>query len=277
MRFSALADVQYAERDTAGKRAYGQSLPKLEEAVSQLDGEKPAFFVHLGDAVDGGAENAARILPVFRRLPCPVHHVLGNHDFFGPRSAVLQSFGMKQPFYAFREHGWRFVVLDGMHVSVKSGWPEDSTQFKEGVTVLRELKRRGAPNAQDWNGAVGIKQREWLRRTLADASRRGERAVVFCHLPVLAAATTPAHLMWDHEEVLSILEQQPAVAAYMCGHDHNGGYAERNGVHHITLRGMVEHDLAECLRMVELYPDSIHLRNPGTSDAKVLPLVHRAG
>ncbi len=96
--------------------------------------------------------------------------------------------------------------------------------------MLASLKERRAPNAQDWNGAAGVQQREWLQRTLEDASRRNERAVVFCHFPVLEEATTPAHLLWDHEEVLSILDRQPAVAAYMCGHDHQGGYAERNGM-----------------------------------------------
>ena len=253
LRFAVLSDIQYADQDTKGKRAYRQSLAKLETATARLRSEKPAFVIHLGDLVDGGAENAARILPVFRQLPRPQYHVLGNHDFFGPRAAVLRTFGMKQPYYAFRHGGWQFIVLDGMHASVKGGWPEDSPQYREGAKILAALKAGRAPNAQDWNGAAGAGQRQWLQRTLEDAARRGERAIVFCHFPVLPAATTPAHLLWDREEVLGILDRQPAVAAYMCGHDHNGGYAVRNGVQHVTLRGMVEHDVADCVRIVELH------------------------
>lgn len=263
VRFAALSDVQYADQETKGKRTYRLSLAKLEAAAARLAGEKIAFVIHLGDLVDGGAENAARILPVFRRLPRPQYHVLGNHDFFGPRKAVLRSFGMKQPYYAFGHGGWRFVVLDGMHASVKGGWPEDSPQYREGAKMLAALKERRAPNAQEWNGAAGAGQCRWLRRTLEDAGRRGERAVVFCHFPVLPAATTPAHLLWDHEEVLGILDGQPTVAAYMCGHDHRGGYAERNGVRHITLRGVVENDLTDCLRIVEPGAGGIELGRPG--------------
>ncbi len=251
VRFAALSDVQYADQETKGRRTYRQSLAKLEAAVAKLRGEQLDFVIHLGDLVDGGAENAARIMPVFERLPRPHYNVLGNHDFFGPREAVLRAFGMKQACYTFACRGCRFVVLDGMQVSVRD---------EEGAKMLAALKEQRAPNAQAWNGAVGARQREWLRRTLEEAHRGGERAVVFCHFPVLAAATTPAHLLWDHEEVLAVLDRQPAVAAYICGHDHNGGFAERNGVQHITLRGVVEHDLAECLRIMEFTPAS-----PGTS------------
>ncbi len=259
LRFAAISDVQYADQETKGRRAYRQSLAKLEAAAARLHGKDLAFTIHLGDLVDGGAENAARILPVFRRLPHPRYNLLGNHDFFGPRAEVLRTFGMKQPYFDFRHGGWRFVALDGMCLSVKGGWPEGSPQYREGAKMLSALKERRAPNAQDWNGAAGPEQRQWLERTLEDAARRGERAVVFCHFPVLPAATTPAHLLWDHEAVLAVLDRQPAVAAYICGHDHAGGYAVRNGVQHVTLRGMVEHELADSLRIVECRNRSLTL------------------
>ncbi len=258
VRFAAISDVQYADQETKGKREYRKSLAKLEGAAARLRGEKLAFTIHLGDLVDGGAENAARILPVFRQLPQPRYNLLGNHDFFGPRAEVLRMFGMKQPYYEFRHPGWRFIALDGMYVSVNGGWAQNSPQYREGAKMLAALKERRMPNAQDWNGAAGPEQREWLERTLADAGRRGERAVVFCHFPVLPAATTPPHLLWDHEEVLAVLDRQPAVAAYICGHDHKGGYAVRNGVQHITLRGTVEHDLSDSLRIVELSGRNVH-------------------
>lgn len=257
VRFVAIADIQYADQENAGKRLYRKSLAKLENLIGQLRHQNPDFVIHLGDLVDGGAENASRVLILFSHLPRPQYHVLGNHDFFGPRNSVLRRFGMKRPYYEFARPGWRFIVLDGMYVSVKGGWPEESPQHLEGKKMLADLQERRAPNARDWNGAVGAEQRGWLRQTLEAANQRGERAIVCCHFPVLAAATTPAHLLWDHEEVLSILDAQPAAAAYLCGHDHNGGYAERNGIHHITMRGLVENDVAECVRVVELHSDRI--------------------
>lgn len=277
VRFAAISDIQYADQENAGKRLYRESLVKLENIIGQLRNQSPDFVIHLGDLVDRGAENADRIMPLFSRLPRPQYQVLGNHDFFGPRDHVLRRFGMKRPYYEFARPGWRFIVLDGMYVSVKGGWPEESPQYLEGQKMLAELQERRAPNARDWNGAVGAEQRSWLRQTLEAANRRGERAIVCCHFPVLAAATTPAHLLWDHEEVLSVLDAQPAAAAYLCGHDHNGGYAERNGIHHITMKGVVENDVAECVRMVELYSDRIELKRPGAKEGRVLALARRAG
>ena len=68
--------------------------------------------------------------------------------------------------------------------------------------------------------------------------RTGDRAL--CHFPDLAAASTSVHLLWNQEEVLSILSSSPAVAAYLNGHDHQGGYAEQGGINSITFQGVVE-------------------------------------
>jgi hypothetical protein len=98
---------------------------------------------------------------------------------------------------------------------------------------------------------------------------------VFCHFPVFAAACRPDHLLWDHAEVLSILAAEPSVAAYICGHDHNGGYAMDRGVHHITMPGVVENDLMKCLRIAETHPDRLVLRAPGQSGGDTYTLARR--
>jgi 3',5'-cyclic AMP phosphodiesterase CpdA len=258
-RFVVLADVQYADRDPAGRRNYRASLAKLEQAVNEARATRPAFTIHLGDLVDGGTDSIDRILPLFDRLPGPRYHVLGNRDFVGPRRSVLRNLGLARPYYSFRIRGWTFLVLDGMNVSVTGGWPEDSPNYRAGAEILARLKQQGAPNAHEWNGAVGEEQCSWLETELEAAHRRGERAVVFCHFPTLAAACRPEHLLWDHAEVLAVLDRQPAVAAYMNGHDHSGGYALRQGVHHVTVAGVVENDLAKCLRVVDLTSGSFRL------------------
>ena len=237
VRFAVISDIQYADQNTAGRREYRASLAKTEAAAAMLGSERAEFSVHLGDLVDGGAENADRILPAFRKLPRPQYPVLGNHDFFGDRPAVLRKFGLAEPYYRFGVGEWDFVVLDGMNVSVRGGWPEDSANYKEGVERLAALKRQGARNAQEWNGAVGETQREWLKRTLATSAAQNRRAIVFCHFPTLAGASRPDHLLWDHGDVLSVLASERSVAAYVCGHDHLGGYAQQGRIHHITLPG----------------------------------------
>jgi hypothetical protein len=61
----------------------------------------------------------------------------------------------------------------------------------------------------------------------------------------------------------------------MNGHDHDGGYAEHNGVHHLTLAGVVDNGLSRCLRVVDAYADRLVLREPGEKDGQVLRLLPR--
>ena len=267
-RFGVVADVQYADQDAAGARQYRESLAKLDQCASLMAAERPAFVIQLGDLVDAGAGSLDRILPVWQRMPGPRYHVLGNHDFVLPAAELVRRLGMPAPYYDFTVRGWRFVVVDGMNVNSSNG----------GGAVLEDLKRRGASNAQTWNGAVGTAQREWLDRTLEDAGRRGQRAVVFCHFPTLAAACRPEHLLWDHEQVLEILHRHPAVAAWINGHDHRGGYAQQQGIHHITLSGMVEGSAASTCRVVDVYQHQLVVHPAGqggvASGAQALILRH---
>ena len=266
-RFGVVADVQYADQDTAGARHYRESLAKLGECASAMAAEQPAFVIQLGDLVDTGAPNLDRILPVWQRMPGPRHHVLGNHDFVLPAGELVRRLGMPAPYYEFAAQGWRFIVLDGMNVNASNG----------GAAILDDLKRRAAPNAQTWNGALGASQRQWLDRTLDDASRNRQRAIVFCHFPTLAAACRPEHLLWDHDPVLEILERHPAVAAWINGHDHRGGYAQQRGIHHVTLSGMVEGPAASTCRVVDVYQHQLVVRPAGQSGiaSGVQPLILR--
>lgn len=275
LRFAVISDVQYADKDAAGKRDYRGALHRLEEAADALAGEEIAFSIQLGDLIDGGAANVGPVLDAYQRMPAPRYHVLGNHDFFGPRRVVLKRFGLKRAHYTFQIRGWKFISIDGMNLSVTGGWQKESRNYQRAAQILDELKASGAINAYDWNGAVGREQREWLRRELASARKQGERCVVFCHFPTLAEACRPAHLLLDHAEVLEVLDSQPSTVAYVNGHDHSGGYAEHAGVHHVTLAGLVESDVGKCLRVFDLNPDHIVVRKPGQREGQVLPIPDR--
>jgi hypothetical protein len=184
-------------------------------------------------------------------LKTKTYDVPGNHDY-----------GFAHGPYEFTQPGWRFLVLDGMELSVKSG-PQP---------MLEELKSKKAANAQDWNGGVSPRQLDWLREKLAQAEAAHERVIAFCHFPVLAEASTPAHLLWNHEAVLRILEASPSVAAWFNGHDHNGGYAERNGIHHVTFPGMVESGDLNSYTVVQIFPDRIELKGTGSAPSRTLKL-----
>jgi calcineurin-like phosphoesterase family protein len=270
--FAVLADVQYADKDRAGARDYRNSLAKLEESAGTINMERPAFVVHLGDLIDeAGAGNLDRVLTVFNRLQAPKHHVLGNHDFSVARAEWLRRLKRATAWYDVAHRGWRFVVLDGMDVSVL-GWPRESPRYRDGQTLQGKLQRTGSRNAVDWNGGVGEEQKKWLHQVLRSATRRRERVVLLCHFPVLEAASTPAHLLWNHEEILRILDQYRVVVAWFNGHAHRGGYARRNGVHHITFPGMVESGQTNSWTMVRVFADRLELLGAGTAPSLTLRL-----
>jgi hypothetical protein len=265
--FAVTADVQYADRPPAGRRDYRASAEKLERFAAAVNAGKPAFAIQLGDLIDGGEANLGRILAIYNRIEVPRRHVLGNHDGVLPTAELLKRLGMKSAWYTFAKRGWRFAVLDSMAVS---GAGPRSTPA--GVVLLEELKRARAKNAVEWNGALGEAQLRWLESTLASADRSGERVMVFCHAPVLAAASTPQHLLWDHEAALRILESHRSAAAWISGHDHHGGYALSRGIHHVTLEGMVESGGQDSFGFVEVYPDRLVIRGSGTLTSRTLPL-----
>jgi 3',5'-cyclic AMP phosphodiesterase CpdA len=270
--FGVIADVQYADKDTAGVREYRRSSGKLEQCAALLRKERPAFTIQLGDLVDGGLPNLDRILQVYRRMPAPRYHVLGNHDFCADRPTLLKHLDMPAAYYDFAVHGWRFVVLDSMQQSVAGSWPEDDPHAVAGRQLLEKLRASRAVNAQTWDGALGPEQREWLRGVLRKAGRQHERAIVFAHAPVLPESCRPAHLLWDYREVLEILKAEPAVAAYVNGHDHLGGYAQQDGIHFVTLPAVVEHEVSQSCQVMDVFPDRLVLRQAGTAAGRALQL-----
>jgi len=277
LSFAVLADVQYGDQPTAGKREYRKSLPKLREAVEVLNTRKDlAFAIHLGDLIDSRAVDLDVILAAFRQLRFPLRFALGNHDFSMPRETLVQRLGMPGAYYEFAAAGWRFVVLDGMDLSVATGSrPQGSPEHTRGREMLDALVAQKTANAVNWNGGMGERQLDWLRDVLKRASSSGERVIAFCHFPVLRESSTPAHLLWNHDALRQILESHPAVAGWFNGHDHNGGYAERNGIHYVTFPGLVESGEQTSHTLVRVYPDRLELEGAGTAPTRTLRIIER--
>ncbi|MBN9659827.1 MAG: metallophosphoesterase [Acidobacteria bacterium] len=270
--FGAIADVQYADKEDAIGRQYRVSTAKLSACANLLNRERLEFVVQMGDLIDEGAGNLEVIRRIYGQIQAPRYHVLGNHDFTVGRATLLPALGLEKPYYEFSKKGWTFVVLDGMNESVAGGWPEGDPHAAAGRASLEALKKAGVSNAQTWNGAVAPMQRQWLREALSRAGANGQRVIVFSHFPVLAASCRPEHLLWDHEEVLRILESSPATAAYINGHDHRGGAAVHAGIPYLTLPGMVEHAVNESCQVVDVYPDALVMRQAGASSGVRFPL-----
>jgi predicted phosphodiesterase len=268
--FGVIADVQYADKPDAGARHYRSSLKSLETAVARLNEESLRFTVHLGDFIDEGEASLDRALPVFERLEHDRVHVLGNHDYYASRAEVVRRFGMLSAYHSFVVEGWRFVVLDGLAVSLLGLTEGDDHARDHAQSVLDALARDGSPNAQPWNGGLGERQLGWLRTTLSHARDDGQPVVLFCHLPALEASTEATYLLWDHVKLVQLLGEFPGVVAYFNGHDHGGGYAQSGAIHYVTIPGMVEAPMQSAFAVVDVYADHLAVRGFGKVPSRTL-------
>lgn len=274
-----IADVQYADKPTAGARHYRLTLEHLEACVEDLSsGEPLAFAIQFGDLIDGREADPAlalsdldRVLARLGKLDMDVLHVVGNHCLEVPRAQLEQRLGLTESSsYSRSLHAWRFIVLDTMRVSVLGLEPSDP-RLAAASERLAALKAAKHPNATSWNGGVGAPQRDWLAGELAAAVAAGERAIVIGHHPLLAAASSEHHLAWDHEQVRQVLAASPASFVYISGHCHAGGFASDAGIHHLTLKGMVEApEGSNTYARLRLFADRLELDGVGLEPDRVL-------
>ena len=256
-------------REPAGSRFYRSSKGKLAACVEDLNGQDLAFTIQLGDLIDAHGPCLDALLPVYEGLSMPHLHVLGNHDFdvkVDQRGSIPAKLGMKARHYDFRRAGTHFIVLDGGDVSLYAR-PEGSAEHALAEAKLEQLTAAGAPNAQAWNGAVGPQQLDWLARRLADARDAGDKAIVFCHFPVYPPN---AHNLWNDTEVIEVLEASGSVVAYISGHNHAGEYAVRNGIHYLTVQGMVETEDTTAYAVVHVGDERLVVDGRGRQPDQVL-------
>ena len=245
--FGVVTDIQYGDKEGSVSRDYRGTLQRLEQCVGAFNGQKLDFVIQLGDLVDGYPTNAVAsgkdldaVLPIFNRLTAPKYHVVGNHCLNVGKDALGQKLGLTNFYYTFTApaaKGWRFVVLDGNDAGY---------------------------------GVVSAGQLDWLRSALAQARQAGEKVICFCHFPLLKAAAE-THRMANPEAVLAELDAAGCVVAWIAGHDHAGGYAMRNGVHHLTIKGLVEAPGSTAYARFELGTDRIRETGFGNEPSRVLP------
>ena len=274
VRFGLIADVQYADIDTLNTRRYRSSLAKLEAAVGAMNDHDLAFVVQLGDIVDGRdtlegtRTDLTAVLQRFDALEAPLFHVIGNHCLSLPREELLERLRVERTSYSSTHGDWRFVIVDTMAWGLQ-GVPSDHPMALAARSWLDA--NPDAPNAQTWNGGLGEEQRAWLDRELSEADASGQRAVVFAHHPVLTDAADPALVAWDAEEVLAVLDAHPSVFAWINGHHHAGGYAQRRGVHHWTMKAMLDApEESNAYAIVVAWPDRLEVTGVGDVVSRVL-------
>ena len=262
VRFGAIADCQYADADTRGKRHYRLAAKKLEQAVEAFNADDGLdFVIHLGDFIDRDFKSYATVRPIFDRLNTTRYHLLGNHDYDVAdelKSKVPATLGLKDRYYEFEIGRWRFIVLDGNEFSTLAH-PKGSEIWKK-AEAFRTSHR---PALATYCGAIQQQQIDWLKGKLGAARKADQRAIIFCHYPL-----TPEghHNLWNDTEMLELLKgHRDVVAAWINGHNHAGGYEQRDGIHYLTLKGMLD-TTENAFATIEVSDDKIrvdgHHREP---------------
>ena len=261
--FGVLADVQYADKDRSGARHYRTSLGRLASCVKDLNQRDLAFVVQLGDFIDDGKDSFDDVMPIWKKLKATRRSVIGNHDLPFLRERALRKLELASSHYDFAVgETWRFVVLDGMDVSLY-GYPKNHPKRREATKMLAALKEQKFDNAQRWNGGIGKSQLAWLERVLIDAKQQQQRVVLCCHFPILEKASSSFHLLWNHLTVRKLLAKHECVFAWCNGHDHKGGYAQDAGIHHLTFAGMVEAPEKNAFAVVHAFRDQLVIEGIG--------------
>ncbi|MFO7822439.1 MAG: sialate O-acetylesterase [Cyclobacterium sp.] len=268
--FGIIADVQYADVATAGKRNYRGTLSILEQTIPFLNAHDLEFSVNLGDLIDRDFASFDRPLAILEKSRAPFHHVWGNHDFSVEdelKQEVGKRLGNEQGYYAFEKGKLVFLVLNGMDISLE-GHPKGSERYKMAEALMTELEASGANNAKPWNGAIGKGQLQWLITQVRNAEKAGKKVVVFCHYPLLPE--NGLHLL-NSREILDAIGASPALLAWFSGHHHEGNYVQDDhGVHHLTFEGMVEATSPALGAVVTVHPNKLIIHGIGHEADRIL-------
>jgi len=260
----AIADCQYAAEPDAPPRLYHTAPGKLAEAVADFNRRHLAFVVHLGDFIDRDWQSFDALLPITARLRHPWHFVLGNHDFAvddGLKAQVPAKLGMPARYYSFVQHGWMFIVTDGNGLS-SYAWPQGSAELAHSMAVHAGLY----PDKPLWDGGIDETQMAWLDRTLGEADRRGLKVMLFSHFPLWPENP---HNLWNAAEVMALLERHGSAKIWLDGHNHEGNYGMRNGIHYLNLKAMLDTPETAYARL-DFYRDRVVVHGVGRQESMTL-------
>ena len=257
-----------ATKENKTERYYKASKQKIESAVATFNSEKVNMALSLGDIVDNEFDDYSDIAQYLDRLEMPFYKVLGNHDFVTPfsleqQTAALKVLGISNRYFSVSTDDLRLIFLDGSDVAKYSN-EDESEGYRKAEEMLEELKDDLAANAKNYNGAIGKAQRDWLDAELRTAQLASQNVICFSHIP-LFVKDGEKYTLWNGEDVLDMLTPYSCVKAYVAGHHHVGGYSDKGGIHHITLKGMVQGP-DNSYAIVRIYKDRIVIDGYGREE-----------
>lgn len=270
IKIGVFADCQYCNCETAGNRYYRNSLIKLTDCISEFNHNKQIdFVVGLGDLIDRNYSSFDKVNAILNESKKEVFQVTGNHDLSVEKEfidKVPKQLHLENTYYCFGKENWQFIFLDGNEITFQSTNPKVVEQAEK---IVKQLSAEKKPNNKEWNGGMSEIQIKWLEKQLKKAKNSNKKVVLFCHYPLLPFGT---HSLWNTEKVLSILNQYDCVKAWINGHNHAGNYAIKNGIHYITMHGMVDTEKENAFSVVTLSNKKIEIEASGREISRNLPI-----
>lgn len=280
--FGLIADIQYSDNEDRWNytkthlRRYRNSLKLVNEACRYWKKRTHpiSFILQLGDIIDGisftnktSEQDLKSVLDEFQKIfpQLPIYHIWGNHELYNfSRKELLNgplcSFDTKDispGHYGTFEvcPNLRIIALDTYEFSAL-GVDTDDPIYIEAMDLLKKHNTNESPNDPtnlrghqrrfvQFNGGITSTQLGWLNNQLTQSRNRNEKVIIIGHIPIHPSACDHLDLLWNYKEVLDLLWKfDQTILAYICGHDHDGGYfRDRKNIHHLTLHAVVECEL----------------------------------
>jgi len=172
LRIAHITDV-HLNNQLGAPAKFSKCLKHIQRLSPKVD-----MILNGGDTVmDMNKENVSNINAQWQlwhsmiknECSIPMHYCLGNHDiwwledskqdvFYGKKYALGQ-LQLPSPYYSFTNAGWKFIVLDSVHLDIDSTW---------------------------YIGKLGDAQMAWLQQELENTSATTP-VCVMSHIPILTA------------------------------------------------------------------------------------------
>ncbi|SDD70888.1 Calcineurin-like phosphoesterase [Mucilaginibacter pineti] len=217
LRIAHLTDVHLKNKFDAPAR-YARCLHHVQNQKPKVD-----FIMNGGDVVfDMNKENLGTLEEQWKlthrimKAECnlPVNYCLGNHDIwwnendkgqtlYGKKYA-LDQLQLAKPYYSFNKNGWKFIVLDSVHLDIDDTW---------------------------YIGKLGDEQLTWLETELQQTPANTP-VLVMSHIPILTATNLidddtvnkwvmlGGDMHTDNAKIIKLFYKYPNVKLCLSGHIH---------------------------------------------------------